>query len=100
LNGYRDCHLYPDLVLICRRTEDFLHLVRLGSHSELFGLQDAVGARTGLHVLSSAHTRGGECQGSFTSKSFIDTSDVKHIAMLPEQHITIWIPSNKSWPTN
>jgi mRNA interferase YafQ len=34
---HRDCHLKPDLVLIYRVTEDEVSLVRLGSHSELFG---------------------------------------------------------------
>jgi len=34
--GCRDCHLYPDLVLIYRKPDtDTLQLVRLGSHSEL-----------------------------------------------------------------
>ena len=36
--GYRDCHLRFDLVLIYRkRGAEVLELVRLGSHSELFG---------------------------------------------------------------
>ena len=36
--GYRDCHLKSDLVLIYRkRGTDLLELVRIGSHSELFG---------------------------------------------------------------
>lgn len=36
-NGYRDCHIKPDLILIYRKTEDGrLLLARLGSHSELF----------------------------------------------------------------
>lgn len=36
--GYRECHLKPDLLLIYRKCDpDLLHLVRLGSHSELFG---------------------------------------------------------------
>lgn len=34
--GFRDCHIKPDLVLIYRRTETSIELVRLGSHSELF----------------------------------------------------------------
>lgn len=34
---HRDCHVKPDLVLIYARTGDALVLVRLGSHSELFG---------------------------------------------------------------
>lgn len=33
----RDCHVKPDLVLIYSKTEGKLGLVRLGSHSELFG---------------------------------------------------------------
>ena len=37
-SGYRECHVKPDLLLICRKTEnDLLRLARLGSHSELFG---------------------------------------------------------------
>jgi len=37
-SGYRDCHLKPDLLLIYQNNEDeILKLVRLGSHSELFG---------------------------------------------------------------
>ncbi len=35
--GYRDCHIRPDLVLIYKMDEMALTLVRLGSHSELFG---------------------------------------------------------------
>ncbi|MGE3331974.1 MAG: type II toxin-antitoxin system YafQ family toxin [Candidatus Melainabacteria bacterium] len=36
-NGYRECHLKPDLLLIYRKLdEDTLRLARLGSHSELF----------------------------------------------------------------
>lgn len=36
--GFRDCHIKPDLVLIYRIDieQNLLHLVRLGSHSELF----------------------------------------------------------------
>lgn len=38
-NGYRDCHIRPDLVLLYRYGSDgaleLLVLVRLGSHSEL-----------------------------------------------------------------
>jgi len=38
MNGYRECHIQPDLLLIYEKTNDgFLNLVRLGSHSELFG---------------------------------------------------------------
>jgi mRNA interferase YafQ len=36
--GYRECHVRPDLLLIYGKpTPDVLRLVRLGSHSELFG---------------------------------------------------------------
>jgi mRNA interferase YafQ len=34
--GYRDCHVYPDLILIYRKSGEALLLARLGSHSELF----------------------------------------------------------------
>ena len=35
---HRECHLRPDLLLIYRKPDDErLQLVRLGSHSELFG---------------------------------------------------------------
>ena len=34
----RECHVKPDLLLIYRKPDDeVLQLVRLGSHSELFG---------------------------------------------------------------
>ena len=37
-NGYRDCHLKPDLLLVYRKPDPAtLDLARLGSHSELFG---------------------------------------------------------------
>jgi mRNA interferase YafQ len=35
--GFRDCHIKPDLVLIYGKSEGTLSLARLGSHSELFG---------------------------------------------------------------
>ena len=36
--GCRDCHLAPDLVLIYRHEgESVIALVRLGTHSEIFG---------------------------------------------------------------
>ncbi len=36
--GYRECHLKPDLLLVYRKEEDdILKLARLGSHSEIFG---------------------------------------------------------------
>ena len=35
-SDHRDCHIGPDLALICRKPDnDSLELVRLGSHSEL-----------------------------------------------------------------
>jgi mRNA interferase YafQ len=35
---HRECHLKPDLLLIYRKPNpDVLQLIRLGSHSELFG---------------------------------------------------------------
>lgn len=36
-SGYRECHVRPDLLLIYRKREELLQLIRLGSHSELFG---------------------------------------------------------------
>jgi mRNA interferase YafQ len=35
--GFRDCHIRSDLVLIYLKVEDALRLVRLGTHSDLFG---------------------------------------------------------------
>ena len=36
--GYRECHIKPDLLLMYRKPDgEILQLVRLGSHSELFG---------------------------------------------------------------
>ena len=35
---YRECHLKPDLLLIYRKPNaEVLQLIRMGSHSELFG---------------------------------------------------------------
>ncbi len=34
--GYRDCHIKPDLVLIYKVDHTALKLARIGSHSELF----------------------------------------------------------------
>ncbi|KXS54495.1 MAG: putative plasmid stabilization system protein [Marinobacter sp. T13-3] len=34
--GFRDCHIKPDLVLIYRINDGVLQLARIGSHSELF----------------------------------------------------------------
>lgn len=35
LKGFRDCHIKPDLVLIYTLSDEFVHLIRIGSHSEL-----------------------------------------------------------------
>jgi mRNA interferase YafQ len=35
--GFRDCHIKPDLVLIYAIDEEVIQLVRLGTHAELFG---------------------------------------------------------------
>lgn len=35
--GCRDCHIRPDLLLIYEKIGQTLRLMRLGSHSELFG---------------------------------------------------------------
>jgi mRNA interferase YafQ len=35
--GCRECHINPDWLLVYRKTETDLILVRTGSHSELFG---------------------------------------------------------------
>ena len=37
LKGLRDCHLKPDMVVIYTRSDAMIELVRVGSHSELFG---------------------------------------------------------------
>ena len=34
--GYRDCHVKPDLVLIYKADNNSLKLARIGTHSELF----------------------------------------------------------------
>jgi mRNA interferase YafQ len=37
--GYRECHIKPDLFLIYEKPdEETLKLVRLGAHAELFGM--------------------------------------------------------------
>ena len=37
-SGYRECHVFPDLLLIYRRhNAQILRLARLGSHSEIVG---------------------------------------------------------------
>jgi mRNA interferase YafQ len=42
----RECHLRPDLLMIYRKpASEVLQLVRLGSHSELFGRGHPAGAR-------------------------------------------------------
>ena len=34
--GFRECHIKPDVLLIYWTDDEYLHLVRIGSHSELF----------------------------------------------------------------
>ena len=34
--GYRECHIQPDWLLIYRVNEEYLELVRTGTHSDLF----------------------------------------------------------------
>ena len=34
--GYRECHIEPDWLLIYKIKDNFLYLVRTGSHSDLF----------------------------------------------------------------
>ncbi len=36
-NGYRECHIYSDLLLIYKFDNDELQLANIGNHSELFG---------------------------------------------------------------
>lgn len=37
MQGYRDCHIFNDLVLIYQIIDDEeLKLIRIGSHSEIF----------------------------------------------------------------
>jgi mRNA interferase YafQ len=34
--GFRECHVKPDVLLVYDFDDEFLYLIRLGSHSELF----------------------------------------------------------------
>lgn len=34
--GFRECHVKPDALLIYWTDDEYVHLVRIGSHSELF----------------------------------------------------------------
>ncbi|MFZ1343229.1 type II toxin-antitoxin system YafQ family toxin [Thiothrix eikelboomii] len=36
LQGFRECHVKPDLLLIYKLSDELLELARLGSHSDLF----------------------------------------------------------------
>ena len=36
--GFRECHIRPDLLLVYAYVDDILILERLGTHSEIFGL--------------------------------------------------------------
>jgi len=35
-HGYKECHIKPDWLLIYEETKESLHLIRTGSHSDLF----------------------------------------------------------------
>lgn len=35
--GYRDCHIFSDLVLIYKIENEILYLIRVSSHSDIFG---------------------------------------------------------------
>lgn len=35
-NGYRECHIEPNWLLVYKITKTHLYLVRTGSHSEIF----------------------------------------------------------------
>ena len=35
--GFRECHIKPDLLLIYKKRDNCIQLVRIGSHSELYG---------------------------------------------------------------
>lgn len=37
LKGYRDCHIFSDLVLIYKIENNILYLLRVSSHSDIFG---------------------------------------------------------------
>jgi mRNA interferase YafQ len=37
LKDFRECHVKPDLLLVYSTDEEYLYLVDLGSHSDLFG---------------------------------------------------------------
>lgn len=37
MKEYRECHIKPDLLLIYRIERNFILLIDIGSHSELFG---------------------------------------------------------------
>ena len=34
--GFKECHIKPDALLVYWTDDEYLHLVRIGSHSELF----------------------------------------------------------------
>ena len=36
-DGYQECHMLPDWLLIYRATENDLYRVRTGTHADLFG---------------------------------------------------------------
>ena len=36
-SGFKECHIQPDWLLIYRQNEEYLELIRTGTHSDLFG---------------------------------------------------------------
>ncbi|MDP8033791.1 type II toxin-antitoxin system YafQ family toxin [Pasteurella atlantica] len=36
MDGFRDCHIFNDLVLIYKIDDDYLYLSRIGTHSQVF----------------------------------------------------------------
>lgn len=34
--GYRECHIFPDVILIYKKDNNVLFLARVGSHSDIF----------------------------------------------------------------
>lgn len=35
-NGYKECHILPDWLLIYKQTDEELQLIRTGTHADLF----------------------------------------------------------------
>lgn len=34
--GYRECHIFPDLIMIYKTTDEYLLLATIGTHSDIF----------------------------------------------------------------